>query len=44
MLINLIVASIGGSLLSSSRESDRALGTALVGAATWWMLRDVKEA
>lgn len=44
MFIDLLVACIGGALLGSEDRRDQALGTALVGAAAWWTLRDIKEA
>lgn len=44
MLLDLLVACIGGALISSEDKRDQAWGTALPGAATWWMLNDVKEA
>lgn len=44
MLLDLSIACIGGALIGSEDRRDQAVGTALVGAAIWSILRTVKEA
>lgn len=44
MSLDLLIACIGGAFLGSEDKRDQAMGTAAVGAAAWWTLRDIKEA
>lgn len=43
MFLDLSMASLGGILLSEEDERSQQFGSVLIGAAAWWMLRDLKE-